>query len=273
MFNVNREICIACKLCIKDCPARCIDLVEGKAEIDNSKCIKCCHCLAICPTEAISSDDYNMEEVIPYNQETFEINANQLLNFIKFRRSTRQFRKKEVEIEKLKQIIEAGRFTQTSRNSQDVSYIVVTDQINKLKELTLEGLAHTGQYMLDHLTEETKQFERYARLWIAMYDAYQQDPNSEDRVYFNAPALILVVSPNPTNAALASTNMELMTNALGLGTFYSGFTIRALQNNDKMRQFLGLTEDQQVVSCMVIGYPKIKYLRTVGRKEPQIKWM
>ena len=37
-----------------------------------------------------------------------------------------------VEKEKIQQIIEAGRFTQTSTNSQDVSYTVVTDKLDEL---------------------------------------------------------------------------------------------------------------------------------------------
>lgn len=41
-----------------------------------------------------------------------------------------------VEREKIEQMIEAGRFTQTSTNSQDVSYTVVTNQIEKLKEIS-----------------------------------------------------------------------------------------------------------------------------------------
>lgn len=52
MFQVNRELCIACQQCIKDCPV--INLVDRKAEIHNDwGCIKCGHCLAICPVCAI----------------------------------------------------------------------------------------------------------------------------------------------------------------------------------------------------------------------------
>ena len=63
MFKVDREKCIACKQCIKDCPVRGISLEEGKAYIHNEGCIKCGHCIAICPVEAVSTDDYDMSEV------------------------------------------------------------------------------------------------------------------------------------------------------------------------------------------------------------------
>ena len=100
MFNVNKEKCIGCSQCVKDCPVSAISLVDNKAEINNERCFKCGHCIAICPVEAVSTDDYNMEEVIPYDKESFSVEADNLLNFIKFRRSVRRFKDKEVEKEK-----------------------------------------------------------------------------------------------------------------------------------------------------------------------------
>ena len=72
MFNVNKEKCIGCSQCVKDCPVSAISLVDNKAEINNERCFKCSHCIAICPVEAVSTDDYNMEEVIPYDKDLKE---------------------------------------------------------------------------------------------------------------------------------------------------------------------------------------------------------
>ena len=105
MFNVNKEKCIGCSQCVKDCPVSDISLVDNKAEINNERCFKCGHCIAICPVEAVSTDDYNMEEVIPYDKAKFTVDAENLLNFIKFRRSVRRFKNKEVEKEKIEKIV------------------------------------------------------------------------------------------------------------------------------------------------------------------------
>ena len=75
MFKVDRNKCIACIKCIKDCLARVISLKDEKADINNNGCIKCGHCIAICPVEAVSTDDYNMNEVIPYDKDTFYVEA------------------------------------------------------------------------------------------------------------------------------------------------------------------------------------------------------
>ena len=36
--------------------------------------------------------------------------------------------------------------------------------------------------------------------------------------------------------------------------------------------FLGVKEGKKIVTCMVIGYPDVKYFRTVPRKEADISW-
>lgn len=273
MFKVNEEKCIACKQCINDCPVRDILLVDGKANIKNEACFKCGHCVAICPTKAVSTDDYNMDDVKEYDKETFSIDPDNLLNFIKFRRSVRKFKNKEVEKEKINKIIEAGRFTQTATNSQDVSYIVVREKLSELRELAYETLKAKGEYILANLTPETEYLKRYAYMWVNMYNAYKKDPIKNDGLFFNAPAVIIVTANNELNAGLASTNMELMINALGLGTFYSGFLQLATQGNDDIMSLLQISNNKKVVTCIVLGYPAVNYKRTAPRKDPEISWI
>jgi nitroreductase/NAD-dependent dihydropyrimidine dehydrogenase PreA subunit len=272
MMIVDKEKCIGCGLCVKDCFPRDIEIVEGKAKINNVTCIKCGHCIAICPKNAVSTDEYNMNDVKDYNEAEFKIDPDTLLNFIKFRRSVRHFKDKDVEIEKIAQIIEAGRFTQTGTNSQNVSYIVFKDNIVQLKEMVLESLKVKGEGILANLNPQTMPFKRYAELWIRMYNEYKENPDKNDKLFFNAPVLILAVSDSPVNATLASSNMELMTNALGLGTFFSGFFTLAVQGNEKIRELLELEGNNEIVTCMVIGYPNVKYARTVPRNDAKILW-
>jgi len=180
MMNVNKDKCIGCGLCVKDCFARDINIIEGKAEINNVTCFKCGHCIAICPKNAILTDEYDMEDVKDYNKEEFSIEADNLLNFIKFRRSVRYFKNKNVEDEKLLKIIEAGRFTQTGSNSQNVSYIVVRDGIEELKGMALESLNDIGQGILSNLNPQTMPFKRYAEMWAKMYEGYKANPTGRE---------------------------------------------------------------------------------------------
>lgn len=273
MFKVDKIKCIACEQCIKDCPAKVISLQEEKAEINNSGCIKCGHCVAICPVEAVSTDDYNMNQVIPYNKDTFSVNSDNLLNFIKFRRSVRRFKDKEIEKEKIIKIIDAGRYTQTSTNSQDVSYTIVSEKLGELRDLAYESLKKKGESILANLTPETEHLKRYANMWLYSYNEYKKDPSKNDRLFFNAPLAIFVTSATPINGGLASSNMELMIDSLGLGTFFSGFLLIAAQDNKEILDLLQIKDSKQIISCLVVGYPDVKYQRTAPRKEANINWI
>jgi nitroreductase len=213
-----------------------------------------------------------MSEVIPYKAETFDIAPDHLMNFIKFRRSIRKFKTEPVTKEQLNTIVESGRFTQTGGNLQDVAYIVIEKDLEELKRLTYESLNEAAKFFIKEVEEGKREGSGYAQLWLKMYDAYTADPENNDRLFFNAPALILVTADSTVNGALASSNMELMTNALGLGTMFSGFFIRALQMSPKLRAFVGVIDASKVATCMVIGHPAVKYERTVPRKEANVTW-
>ncbi|MEN8905184.1 MAG: nitroreductase family protein [Clostridiales bacterium] len=272
MININTDKCIGCGQCVKDCFPRDIEVIDGKAVIKNVNCIKCGHCIAVCPKHAVSTDEYNMDEVKEYDKETFQIHDEHLLNFIKFRRTTRQFKNKDVENELLEKIIEAGRYTQTGRNLQDVSYIIVKEGIEELKALVLKSLKGIGENILANPNPQTIMYKPYAELWLKMYKEFKEKSIENDRLFFHAPVVLIVTAQSDVSGALASSNMELMTNALGLGTFFSGFTVRAAMDNLKISEFLGLAKDKKVVTCMVIGYPNVKYFRSVPRKIAEISW-
>lgn len=270
MFQVDVNKCIGCGLCVKDCFVKDIDFVGEKAKIKNIRCFKCGHCIAVCPVEAVFTDDYNMSDVIEYKKDEFSINPDNLLNFIKFERTIRHFKSKDVEDDKILKIIEAGRFTQTASNAQNVNYVVVKKEIQKVRKIILETLNELGKYVLEN--SENLLYKRYAKMWIKMYNDFILDPLGDDSLFFKAPVLIIVTSEHILNAGLASANMKLMIDALGLGTVFSGFFTRACENNMKIKEFLGIENNQNIVTCMVVGYPDIKYSRTVPRKEANIIW-
>ncbi|MFA9377462.1 MAG: nitroreductase family protein [Lachnotalea sp.] len=272
MMTVDNAKCIGCGMCLKDCFPKDIELVDQKANIKNINCIKCGHCIAICPTNAISTDEYDMTDVKEYDKESFSIAPDTLLNFIQFRRSVRQFKEQTIDKEILEQIIEAGRFTQTGINMQDVSYTVVIKQLDAFKLLVLKTLKSMGEHILQDTSDEKSPIKKYAGFWIEMCNTYELNPTEGDKLFFNAPAVIIVSANSEMNGALAASNMELMANALGLGTFFSGFLVAAAAQNPQIKEFINLKEGKKIVSCMVLGYPAIKYNRTVPRQKADVQW-
>lgn len=264
MFKIDQNKCIKCKSCIKDCPTKTITFEENSVLINNDNCILCGHCYAICPIDAVISDN-TPEELKPYN-----ISADDFLNFIKSKRSIRQFKNKSIEKEIIEKLVEAGRFTATGRNLQDVRYIAVTDEIETLRELTLKALSSFGKELLK---DRENRFSKYAKLFINMYKSYNNSKETfEDRLFFNAPLVLIFVSKDLTNGVLASKNIDNMTTFMNLGGFYSGFFTKACAHNKELRDFLNLKDDEIVSACLVIGYPKISYKRGVSRKKATISW-
>lgn len=60
------------------------------------------------------------------------------------------------------------------------------------------------------------------------------------------------------NGALAASKMELMVNALGLGTYFSGFLQRAVSMNPVLKNLLQIGENEELVAAMLIGYPRVQ---------------
>lgn len=67
MFQVEKEKCTGCGICIKVCPVEAISMSNDKAKIDSVKCTDCGKCVAVCPTQAIYSDK---EEKLQYSSDT-----------------------------------------------------------------------------------------------------------------------------------------------------------------------------------------------------------
>lgn len=65
--------------------------------------------------------------------------------------------------------------------------------------------------------------------------------------------------------------MELMAYNLGLGVLYSGFFVICTKLSGKLKEMLQLPKGHKVISCLVMGYPDVKYQRIPPRKEIQTK--
>ncbi|MFT4104734.1 MAG: nitroreductase family protein [Lacrimispora sp.] len=258
--KIDTEKCIGCGLCCKDCTSRVIVLQKGKAVMMAEKCLECGHCVAVCPTDAFTMSGYDMSEVKPYDENVFGIDEDILLNTIKFRRSVRHYKDKQVEKEVIKKIIEAGRFTPTGSNKQRIRYIVAQKSIPMFENEALK----TFRY-LKRLLEMVSRFVKLP------YDVsgYKLKPGF---FFHGAPTVLFVISDDDVDASLASMNMELMAEAMGLGTLYVGFFVVAAKMSKRIRKRLGLAKKEKVVTCLAMGYPDVKYMRTVPRKKAEIEW-
>lgn len=266
MVEILTEKCIGCGQCLKECFPNCLSIVDGKA-CANDMCIDCGHCYAVCPTNAINLPEQSEEGVIEFNNSKPTIDSELMLNFIKSRRSIRNYKDKKIPTQTMEHILQAGRFTPTGGNIQDVHYIFIQDNLETLKKMVWDGL-NTILTDPEHVNSIQ---ERYRIILQNLWEAYSNG-TGEDRLFFNSPALLIVNSNSALNGGLASSNIELMANSEGLGVLYSGFIQMALSINPAACEYLNITPDQ-IKSCMLIGYPNVSYRRTVPRKPTSIQWM
>lgn len=270
---VNKEKCVGCGLCIRDCLRNTIFMRDGKAEIDVSGCIKCGHCIAVCPQDAVTlgsvenakwnSDESGLDRGSAPDAEAF-------LDFLKFRRSIRQYKKQEIESEKMEAIIEAGRYSPTAGNRQQNRFIILKENVEQVREASVKVLKDAAE---DH-TIDLGTREIYRKSWARMYDDYTA--GRRDRMFFDAPAVILIVSDESNHYAeidggIAASRMELQANALGLGVCYIGFLNTAMEFDGRIKELAGLKEGEKLAVAFVTGYPDVEYQRPAPRKPANVR--
>lgn len=245
LIQIDEHKCIGCGLCQRDCPANNLKIVHQKAAVIAQNCVECGHCVAVCPKAAVSMTGYNEPPVEIEGQTA--LNPERLLYAIRARRTVRQFKNQPIGPEIIAQIIQAGRWTPTGENAQDVSYLVLAQDIARYERIAV------------------RLFRRLLPM-VRLVNPMAKNMEIDDHFFFKkAPAVIVVVARDKINGALAASNMELMAQAHGVGVLYSGFFAMAAKYSHKLHKALGLKREDKVVTALVLGYPNVTYHRTAQK--------
>lgn len=249
--RIDSQKCIGCGLCVSDCVANSLTVEAGCAKVSPSGCIACGHCYAICPQGAVSMPAVPTEDALLTSMQG--IDSSILLNAMKSRRSIRSFNAKPVEEEKLAMILEAGRYSPTGSNAQDVSFTILGSRQAEIEAICVD-VFRKGMGAAGFVSDLAKRI------------------HVDDHFFFkNAPLVIIVSGKSQVNASLASAWMELMAESMGLGVLYSGFFIACASLSGRVKAALDLPKGQKPITCLVIGYTDVKYQRIPGRKPLQVK--
>lgn len=286
-IEIDHERCTHCGTCATVCVVQMIDDSEDILQVRNKECLLCGHCRAACPENAIEIPSLNAEEFIPFPEKTEFLSPEKLLTFFRSRRSTRIYKPIPVEKEKIKQIIEAGRFAPTGGNRQPLRYVVINspEKLDEIRRLAVDSLLIHANQMFNALNEKLEantplsatetMMLTYAEVLKEMAMYYEK---GEDKLLWNAPSLIVIhvskaVTSPGVDVGLSAMQMVLMAEALGLGTCFIGFVKLAAENSPELRQVMQIPDTNQIVTTFVTGYTDVSYLRLVSRNPARVQWL
>jgi nitroreductase len=219
--------------------------------------------MAICPTCAITLKIFKGREgrIEDYNSKEIPLNYDELLAFLKQRRSIRWFKKKKIGKDVFNKLFEGAYYSPSAQNEQDVEFVVLDKKLNDFMK-----------HVYDIIKVEEEEFFRIKQLGEYLKDSSSRKYHP---LLWQGHQLILTFSTDKTSAVIANTRMELLAYSLGLGGFYSLFILKADEiDHDRLMEFFPqIDKDKHMYSAFIIGYPKKTYKRTVPHKDINVKYM
>ena len=270
LIEVNPQTCNKDGICAAVCPGNFINFTKGEfptpiEEIDKL-CIRCGHCVAACPSASLQHAELPLDQCPPV-QADFLLSAGQSEQFLRGRRSIRNYLDKPVPREQLQKLIDIARCAPSGHNTQTAEWLVLTDreELNRLVGIVGEWM----RWMLANMSEFA--------LSIHLDNALERLEGGEDVVLRGAPTLIVAHAAKtdmmaPQTCTIALAYLELAATGMGLGGCWAGYFNAAMNSFPPMKKALGLPDGHQSFGAMMLGTPKFRYHRLPARKTPSITW-
>lgn len=271
-ITVDPEKCNRDGICVQACPTTVIALAS-KNELPTPEkefeayCISCGHCVAVCPTGAISLD-WLQPGQCPSIRRDLILGPEQTEQFLRSRRSIRNFKDKPVVREKLARLLEMACYAPSARNSQPWHWTVVENPADVKK---MAGM------VIDWMRAVIKKYpqvaeERGLTRVVAAWDG------GRERVCRGAPHVIVVHGDKdyvlgPQDSATALSYLELYAPSLGLGTCWGGYFFSAVNAYPPLSEALDIPGGHKAFGAVMVGYPKLKYQRLPRRNTPKVAWI
>ena len=270
-LTADQEKCKRDGICAEVCPAGIIELkdkdafpslVDGGDEI----CIRCGHCVAVCPHGAMSHAIMKPEDCQSVNDDWL-FGPEQVEHFLRYRRSIRNYKNKQVEQEILTKLIDVAKFAPSGHNLQPVRWLVIyeKDEVQRMVAFVIDWMRHLIKE--DSPLVAALHLNRVVSSW----------ENGNDPICRNAPHVIVTHAHKedraaPTACTIALTYLELAASSFDLGACWAGYFNAAATLWPPMQQELGLPEGNVSFGAMMMGYPKFKYHRLPLRNDAEIIW-
>ena len=281
--SIDQTKCNSCGLCLLRCPgvfSKVDRVIVASADVDN--CNICGHCISLCKPRAIVHSEMDMMN-FPAVPEDANFATEKFIQFLRNRRSHRHFKNKAIPRADLETLIDACRYAPTGSNAQSVEIIVMEnrDKIKRLSDYIVDFFISTAaqlQQYFEQLTAEGKEPPdnlvrvcRYGERFKLAREAGQ------DPIFYDAPVVLIFhaaqdKSSPKDDCVITSTTLSLLARTMGIESTYIGLLVGASRGNREIHSELQLPEGNEILSALVMGYPRLKYLYAVDRKPIRTRW-
>ncbi|MEG6584853.1 nitroreductase family protein [Dendrosporobacter sp. 1207_IL3150] len=270
-IKVDQGKCTKCGTCVAICPG-VIGMRETGPQAIRNLCISCGQCVTVCPEGALDNKNSPLDRQVPIVEDSV-LNSDIVAQFLRSRRSIRNYQLKGVSRDKIVQLLDIARMAPTACNSQGIAYYIV-DNPDTLQQISATVIEWTASELKN---SPVMAASKYAPHTAMMVEQYRQ--RSEDVVLRSAPCLIIAVTNKDSfatgrdNTYIAFSYLQLFATSLGLGTCWAGlFEYCAASGYEPLIKLLNIPINMQVTSGMMVGYPKHTYHRLVERNPLQVTW-
>lgn len=264
-FNLNRNACSSCGTCVSACTPGHLKMNTNPEVVADTMCIECGHCEAMCPEGAINISDHELEP--PMEDISSKISSEDMGNYMRNRRSIRNYKKRTIPRRTIEEIMDVVRFAPSGGNHQPVEWIIIEGP-QKVKELA--GLVIKW---MENLVEENSPFTQV----IPMESLISVWKNGLDPILRGAPNLFIATSKSgggsaPIDGTIALSYLDLLLPSFGLGSCWAGF-LQMAADFEPIKEFLGLNEGEVFLGALMVGYPESKFYRVPKRKKLSVKYI
>jgi nitroreductase len=240
----------------------------------------------LCPTDAIRHEKMDMGN-FPVLDRKVPFDTEQFTTFLRQRRSHRHFTGKQIPREQLEALVDICRYAPTGSNRQPVEIKVIQapDKVALFSDLTVDYFAKLIEQVegqVEKLEAEGKEVPEELR--ILYENAQRYKPMSLARklgmdVVFRKAPCVMVFHASPLKATtpkddcvIAAQTVSMLARTMKLETCYIGLFTVAANAHPPIMEELRLPPRHKVYSVLILGCPKLKYLRAVDRKPIRVTW-